>query len=126
MGTIAKPPLLRIIAMELLALTLLSIAVLPAGLIQAYSLFAGGLIHTIGITYFARLTFRHRGARQLGNSLQSMYRGETGKIVLSAVLFVATFLLVKPLGVVAFFCGYGVMVIVHLCVTARILKQHKP
>lgn len=126
MGTIAKPPLLRMAGMELLALMLLSIAVLPAGMIQTYSLFAGGLIHTIGSTYFARLTFRHSGARQLGSSIQSMYRGETGKIVLSAVLFVATFLFVRPLGVIAFFSGYGAMVIVHLWVTARILKQHKP
>lgn len=126
MGTIAKPPLLRMVAMELLALALFTIAALPAGLIQAYSLFAGGLIHIIGSTYFARLTFRHRGARQLGSAVQTMYRGETGKIVISAVLFVATFLLVRPLGVIAFFSGYGAMVIVHLWVTAKILKQHKP
>lgn len=126
MSTIAKPPLLRMIAMELLALVLLSVAVIPAGMTQAYSLFAGGLIHTIGSIYFARLTFRHRGARQLGSSVQSMYRGETGKIVLSAVLFVTVFLFVRPLGVIAFFSGYAAMVIVHLWVTARILKQHKP
>lgn len=126
METIGKPSLGKMTGIELLALTLLAAAVLPLGVVQAYSLLAGGLVQIAGSVYFARLVFRYRGASQLGSSVRSMYRGEAGKIVLSALFFIATFLFVKPLGVIAFFGGYGVMVLIHVGVAAKILQQRKP
>ncbi|HLS97178.1 MAG: ATP synthase subunit I [Porticoccaceae bacterium] len=123
MGTIAKPPLWRISGLQLLALSVLSAGLLPLGPVQSYSLLAGGLIHIAGTAYFASLAFRHQGARQLGRTVRSMYRGETGKIMLSALFFIAVFLFVKPLGVFAFFCGYGAMVVVHAWIAARLLQR---
>ena len=102
---------------------LLSVALLPLGWVQSYSLLAGGLIHIASTAYFASLAFRHRGARQLGRTVRSMYRGETGKILLSALFFIAVFLFVKPLGITAFFCGYGAMVVVHAGVAAKVLQR---
>lgn len=126
MGTIARPPLWRMTGIELLVLVLLALALLPLDRVQAYSLLTGGLIQIAGTVYFARLAFRHRGGSQLARSIQSMYRGETGKIMLSALFFMATFIFVKPLGAVAFFAGYGVMVLVHIAVAATFLQRHKP
>jgi len=125
-GTIAKPPLWRMTGIELLVLILLALALLTLDQVQAYSLLAGGLIQVAGTVYFARLAFRHRGGSQLARSIQSMYRGEAGKIMLSALFFMATFIFVKPLGAVAFFAGYGVMVLVHTAVAATLLQRHKP
>lgn len=126
MATIAKPPLWRITGIELLVLTLLATALLPLGLVNAYSLLAGGLIQIAGTAYFARLVFRYRGGSQLVRSVRSMYRGQAGKIMLSALFFMATFIFVKPLGAVAFFAGYGVMVLVHTAVAAILLQRYKP
>ncbi len=111
---------------ELLALVLLAAALLPVGVVHAYSLLAGGLVQIAGSTYFGWLAFRYRGASQLGSAVRSMYQGEAGKIVLSALFFIATFLFVKPLGVIAFFAGYGVMVLIHVGVAAKILQRHEP
>src|SRR5690606_39878543 len=105
MGTIAKPPLWRISGLQLLALSVLSAGLLPLGPVQSYSLLAGGLIHIAGTAYFASLAFRHQGARQLGRTVRSMYRGATGKIMLSALFFIAVFLFFKPLGVLVSCCG---------------------
>jgi ATP synthase protein I len=126
MNTIAKPPLLRMTGIQLLILMAVALVCLPFGRYQALSFLAGGLIHIAGGTYFAMLSFRHRGATRMANAIQLMYRGEMGKIVLTGALFVLVFVTVEPLEVVALFAGYGLMIVVHAITTGMILKQYFP
>lgn len=126
LNTIAKPPLLRMTAIELLVLVAVALLILPLGRYQAQSLLAGGLIHIAGGTYFAMLSFRHRGATRMASAVQQMYRGEMGKIVLTGALFVLAFVTVRPLEVVALFAGYGLMIAVHALIAGTILKQYSP
>ena len=52
-----------------------------------------------------------------------MYRGETGKLVLSATIFAIVFVTVKPLEVAALFTGFITMVIIHTLLVIKILKS---
>ncbi len=123
MSTIAKPPLLRISRWQLLAALVLTGVVLPMGRVQAYSFLIGCLIQIGGSAYFARLAWRYQGARQAHNMLATMYRGATGKIVLSAAAFAVVFALVKPLDALLMFAGYLIMVPCHALLAARVLQR---
>lgn len=68
----------------LLALVLFSKAVALAAL-------SGGWIATIANSYFALQAFRYSGARASSLMISSVYRGEAGKFVIVALLFVAAF-----------------------------------
>ncbi len=125
MGTIARPPLLRISCVQLLVALALTALLLPVGWVQAYSLLAGCLVQISGSAYFARMAWRFQGARQAHNMVSTMYRGATGKVVLSAAAFAMIFVLVRPLDTVLMFAGYLIMVFCHAIVTASVLNRPK-
>jgi len=122
MGTIAKPPLGKITAIQLLVALSVSGVVIAIGKVESYSLLIGCLIQVAGSAYFARLTFRYQGARQLKAMVQSMYLGQSGKILLTAVMFASVFILVKPLNVLLVFVGYIFMLILHASLVTKLLK----
>lgn len=74
--------------------------------ITAKSVLIGGLIHWLPNAYFALYTFRFRGAHAVKMILQSMYRGEFGKILLTALGFALTFSFVKPIDLVGLFAAF--------------------
>ena len=122
MGTIAKPPLYRVALAQLLVAVAVSGALLINDTVQGYSFLTGCLVQISGSLYFAWQAFRYRGARQVRSMVQAMYRGETGKIILSGAFFAAVFVIVKPLNVVLVFAGYLGMVVLHLILSAKQLK----
>lgn len=126
MGTIAAPPLLKITAWQLAIVGVLACVIAAFDWVAAYSLLAGGLIHVVGSSYFSRQVFRYQGARQMHKTVQAMYRGETGKILLSASLFVMAFLALRPLNHAMLFAGYLVMVPIHLGLVAKMhtVRRH--
>ena len=89
----------------------------------AYSVMLGGLIQIVPQAWFARQAFRFAGARRVQSIVSAMYWGETGKVVLSAVLFTATFLLVSPLNVGALFSSFVLMILVQWFLVFTILKR---
>src|SRR5690606_187941 len=109
MGTIAKPPIYRVTIAQLLIAVIASALFALVDLVKGYSFLIGCLIQIAGSAYFARLAYRHQGARQVRTMVQAMYLGESGKILLSAAIFAAVFILVKPLSAVLVFVGYIVM-----------------
>ena len=90
---------------------------------MAYSVLLGGLIQIIPQAWFARQAFRYAGARRVQSIVSAMYWGETGKVVLSAVLFTATFLLVSPLSVGALFSSFVTMILVQWFSIFTVLKR---
>lgn len=125
MGTIAKPPLKKIILIQLLLSLAASGLMFPAGIVHSYSLLIGCLIQIAGSAYFARLAYRHQGASKIRAVVQAMYRGETGKILLSIAMFACAFIAVKPLNAGSVFGGYILMLVVHLLLVARCFNGHK-
>lgn len=125
LSTIAKPPLLRITLIQLSVLLVSAVAAVPLGREIVHSVLAGGLVQVATSAYFARLAFRYQGARRIGMAVQAMYRGEMGKIVLSAVLFAVAFALVTPLDMLVMVAAYGALTVTHVLVSAAVLKHHR-
>ncbi len=82
------------------------------GWIASYSGLLGGLVALIPNSYFAYRVYRYSGARSARAIVTELYAGEAGKLILTAVLFIAVWLGVKPLDVVAVFAGYLVVLAV--------------
>ena len=72
----------------------------------AISAMAGGFIVFLPNCYFAWRAFRYRGARAARLIVRSFYAGVTGKILLTAALFVLVFVNLKPLNAPAVFIGF--------------------
>ena len=122
-----RPPLAMIFALQL-AMLLGGVVILRALLgwqesaALAWNTLVGGLISWIANAWFARMVFRHSGARQMALVARSFYLGETGKFVLAASLFVTAFVLIKPLHPLALFGGYVVMTAVNSVLALRLVR----
>ena len=123
MTTISLPAVKKVALYQLALLLPASAALLGWNMQIAYSVMLGGLIQIVPQAWFARQAFRFAGARRVHSIVSSMYWGETGKVVLSAVLFTATFLLVSPLNVGALFSSFVVMILVQWFLVFTILKR---
>ncbi|MEZ5530593.1 MAG: ATP synthase subunit I [Porticoccaceae bacterium] len=122
-ATIEVPPVGRIALIQLLVLAVAGLGLLPVDKTLSCSLMMGGVIQIGPQAYFTRLAFRYRGARQTPKILRAIYWGETGKLLLTAVLFGLTFSYVKPLHVPMLFLGYGAMVIVQWFCAHKVLNR---
>lgn len=122
MNTIPKPPLRRLFLGQALTALLIFAVIFPVNRIQSYSFLLGCLVQLTGSLYFAWQAFKYSGARQTKSMVQSMYRGEAGKIVLSGALFAMVFTMVRPVSAAFVFVGYLVMQAMHLALAARLLR----
>lgn len=87
-------------------------------IVAAYSILLGGLVSIVPNSYFARKAFRYRGARNTPLIVKSFYAGETGKLIMTGVMFAIVFAGIKPLNPLAVIVSYIAMIIVGLGVTA--------
>lgn len=71
------------------------IALVVSGQVAFWSAMLGGLVCLMPNIYFARLLFRHAGARAAKKIVNSFYQGEALKLLLTIVLFILVFKLVK-------------------------------
>ena len=123
MTTISLPAVKKVALYQLALLLPAAVALLGWDAVVAYSALLGGLIQIIPQAWFALQAFRYAGARRVQSIVSAMYWGETGKVVLSAVLFTATFLLVSPLNVGALFGSFVAMILVQWFSIFRVLKR---
>ena len=123
MTTISLPVVKKVALYQLALLLPASAALLGWNMQIAYSVMLGGLIQIVPQAWFARQAFRFAGARRVQSIVSAMYWGETGKVVLSAVLFTATFLLVSPLNVGALFSSFVIMILVQWFSIFTVLKR---
>lgn len=124
-ATIESPPVGRIAITQLAILLVAVIAMMPVDVTLAYSMLIGGVIQIGPQAYFTRFAFRYVGARQAPKILRAIHKGETGKLLLTAVLFALTFHFVRPLHIPALFLTYGFMVIVQWFCASRLLNHRK-
>jgi ATP synthase protein I len=127
-AAIAKPPLVKLYALQTVVLLAISAGLLWIDKVTAYSVLLGGLISIAPNSYFARQAFRFRGAAAAGHIARAFYLGETGKFVLTATAFAVVFATVKPLDVVALWAAYVAATLSHWFVAARIggLRRSPP
>lgn len=92
----------------------------------AGSALLGGMVYIVPNAYFARKLFKYQGARSAKKIVNSFYKGEAIKMILSIVLFTAVFMWVKitPL---AFFASYIMILMTHWFAPLIIVnKQNRP
>lgn len=78
----------------------------------AKAVFLGAAVATIGNLFFLFMAFRYAGAQAARQVLQSFYLGESGKFILTALLFAAMFYWIKPLSIVGVMMGFIAMQLV--------------
>jgi len=122
MTTIKAPPLHRVALYQAICLLLISGALALNDRLLALSVLIGGLIQIIPQAWFARQAYRFSGARQVDLIVRAMYLGESGKIILTAVLFVSTFVLFKQLNFLALMIAFVLMIPVQWFLTLKVLK----
>ncbi|MBY4676567.1 ATP synthase subunit I [Marinobacterium arenosum] len=104
-------------------LTLL-IALLLAGFDRTagYSALLGGAIYLIPNLYFARRALRHKPGASAGQVLAEMYASEIWKMGMTALLFAAAFILVRPLSPFSLFATF---ILLHLVNFAALVWLNK-
>lgn len=100
-----------------LALTgVISILLLVVGWTAAYSGLTGGLIASVTTAWFALKVLGNKGKEDPVVVLTSFYLGEMNKIILTGALFVAAFVLIRPVNgaalLVVYFLVYMTPVVV--------------
>lgn len=124
-ATIVAPPVGRIAFVQLAILVVAALGLLPVDVTVAYSILIGGVIQIGPQAYFTRLAFRYVGARQAPNILRAIHKGETGKLLLTAVLFALAFSFIESLHIPGLFLSYSAMIIVQWFCAARLLNRRK-
>ncbi len=109
-----KRAVFRFIFLQSLLIVVLSVGILlAAGGLYSYSFFSGAAASILPSIYMAWRVFGYKGARPAKEVVRSFYRGEAGKLVMTAVLLSLVFLLIKPLSAGAFFAGFGFAILSH-------------
>lgn len=94
-------PVYRIITVQFIATIFAAALCLYVDWVAAFSALLGGLTCVVPNFFLAgRLS---GGAARQGPALKQLLFGELGKLGLTALMFVATFILVEPLNMLAFF-----------------------
>ncbi|MGB5583381.1 MAG: ATP synthase subunit I [Gammaproteobacteria bacterium] len=78
----------------------------PNGWTAAYSAFAGGLIATLANAWFALKIFGGRSSDRAEVVLRRFYWGELNKILFTCAMFVAAFVLIRPVNAAALLAVY--------------------
>lgn len=123
MTTIFTPPLYKVALCQIISLLVVCGVAAWFDNVLASSILVGGLIQIGPQAWFARQAFKYAGARQVDKIVRAMYWGESGKVFLTAALFITTFILWKQLNFLAVFSTFIVMIPVQWFITIRILKQ---
>jgi ATP synthase protein I len=123
MTTISTPPLYKVALYQLLILLPFCGIVAGFDKILASSILVAGLIQIGPQAWFAHQAFKYTGARQVDKVVRAIYWGESGKVVLTAALFVTTFILGKQLDFLAVFSAFTVMIPIQWFITVRILNS---
>lgn len=124
-ATIETPPVGQIALKQLAILVVAVVGLIPVDVIVAYSVLIGGVIQIGPQAYFTRLAFRYTGARQAPKILRTIHRGETGKLLLTAVLFGLAFKFVTPIKISAVFLSYVIMIIMQWFFASKALNHKK-
>ena len=114
MSTIPRPPVYRIVFFQLILTAAAALLAWIHSDVAAKSALLGGLTCTLPNAYFIWRAFRYSGARWSVQVVQTMYRAEAWKFVLTALCFIVIFQRVETLNVLALFAGFITVQLGHL------------
>ena len=108
---------------QLILTIVVSALLILASVSAAYSALVGGLIAIVTSTWFALKVFAGRHTNEPAVELRSFYWAEINKIVLTGAMFVAAFVLIKPVNGAALLVVYFFVYITPAVVD--VIKQPK-
>ena len=123
MTTIPKPELLKATMYQLAVLLVLVVMISMTDKLMAVSALMGGLIQILPQAWFSWQAFKYAGASNLDKVVQSMYRGELGKVVMTATLFAILFTVDKQWNYLALFTTFLVMIPLQWFLTQKALRH---
>ena len=109
-----KQAVFRFLFLQFSLLILISLGIFYiVGGLYWYSFVLGAMTSLLPSLYMALRVFGYKGMRPAKDVVRSFYRGEAGKLVMTAVLLSLVFLLIKPLSAEYFFAGFGCAILSH-------------
>ena len=123
MTTIARPALIRATAFQLAILLLIAVMLMLVDRAFAASALAGGLVQISPQAWFSWQAFKYAGASNVDKIVQSMYRGELGKVVITATLFTVVFTVGKQWHYLALFTTFLTMIPLQWFLTKKALRH---
>jgi len=121
--TIPKPEILKATLTQLAVLLLIAVALGLADSQLAISVLVGGLVQILPQAWFSRQAFKYAGATKVDKVVRSMYRGELGKVVMTATLFAIVFTVSKEWNYLALFTTFLVMIPLQWFLAKKSLRQ---
>lgn len=119
---IQRPPVYRIILAQCAILLIAWWLLYSFNQLVAFSVVLGGLIAVIPQAWFAMSLFRRRGAQSASHIARAGYAGEIAKFFMAAAGFALVFATVRPIEAWAVFAGYGLMIIIQVIGSWRLLR----
>jgi ATP synthase protein I len=83
----------------------------------------GGLIQILPQAWFSRQAFKYAGASNVDKVVRSMYRGELGKVVMTASLFAILFIVDKQWNYIVLFTTFLAMIPLQWFLTKKALQH---
>ena len=123
MTSIPRPSLLLAPLYQMAVLLLVCAVVAILDVTMAGSALVGGLIQIVPQAWFSRQAFKYSGASNTDLVVRSMYRGEAGKVVMTATLFAIVFTLYKQWNYIILFTAFVLMIPLQCFLTRKILKH---
>jgi ATP synthase protein I len=121
--TIPKPELLKATLYQLAVLLILVAFISMTDKLMAVSALMGGLIQVLPQAWFSRQAFKYAGASNVDKIVQSMYRGELGKVVITATLFTVVFTVDKQWNYLTLFTTFLLMIPLQWFLTKKALRH---
>ena len=104
-----RPPVYRVIIAQAAVTALLVLALLAVDSVMALSALLGGLICLLPNAWLVRKAFAYGGARSARRIVNSFYKGEAGKFLLTVCGFALVFVWVRPLHPLALLGAFAVV-----------------
>jgi ATP synthase protein I len=121
--TIPKPELLKATLCQLATLLVLVVMISMTDKLMAVSVLMGGLIQILPQAWFSWQAFKYAGANNVDKVVQSMYRGELGKVIMTATFFAILFTVDKQWNYLALFTTFLVMIPLQWFLTQKALRH---
>ena len=123
MTTIPKPELLKATINQLAVLLLLVAMISITDKLMAVSALMGGLIQILPQAWFSWQAFKYAGASNVDKVVRSMYRGELGKVVMTATLFAILFTVDKQWNYIVLLTTFLAMIPLQWFLTKKALRH---
>lgn len=123
MNTIPRPAVMKVVRLQGLTLAVVAGVALLLDTEIGVSILLGGLIQLIPQAWFTWQAFKYAGANHASAIVRSMYRGEAGKLVLTACGFTVVYNVMDNVNAIALMGAFITMLGVQILLLAKVFNQ---